>query len=468
MTERGGGCDGRGLNMVEKGAGARGANTMQDHPTEPHMTEMTGHAGEVTDEGVDLTTYLHALLERARAASRALSGLTTSVKNDALTAMAEGLETAVDEVLAENAKDLDAFDAGRGEAMADRLTLTPARIRDMAEGIRHIATLRDPVGRSDGMQARPNGMTVGRVRVPIGVIGMIYESRPNVTADAAALCVKSGNACVLRGGSEAIHSNRAIARIIADAACNAGAPDGAVSLVDRTERDAVIELLKQDKWIDVIIPRGGASLMQTVNDHSTIPVLKHDRGVCHTYIDADADLAMAEAVSVNAKVQRPSTCNAMETLLVHQGIAKNFLPGVGKRLTGAGVEIRGCEKTRRYLPDARAAADDDYGREFLAPILAVKVVRDMDEAMEHIRRHGSRHTEVIVTKEYGRAMRFLREVDAAAVMVNASSRLHDGGQFGLGAEVGISTTPIHARGPMGLDDLTCSKYVVYGSGQIRE
>ncbi len=423
----------------------------------------------VEEEIVDTSTYLRTLLERARVAAPQLSRLAASVKNEALVAMAEGLEEAADSLLEENEKDLEAFDANNGrEAMADRLRLTPERIRDMADGLRQIARLRDPVGQSSGMQERPNGMKVGRVRVPIGVIGIIYESRPNVTADAAALCLKSGNVCVLRGGSEAIHSNMAIARVLSEAGQKAGIPEGAISLVERTEREAVLELLKQDRFIDLIIPRGGESLMKLVTEHSTIPVIKHDKGVCHTYIDADADLSMAEAISVNAKVQRPSTCNAMETLLVHQSIARNLLPKLGKALTEADVEIRGCDKTRQYLPEAQSATEDDYGREFLSLTLAVKVVKDMDEAMSHIQTHGSRHTEVIVTKDYGRAMRFLQEVDAGAVMVNASSRLNDGYQFGLGAEIGISTTRIHARGPMGLEDLTCSKYVVYGSGQVRE
>ena len=423
----------------------------------------------VEEEIVDTPTYLRTLLERARNAAPQLSRLAASVKNEALLAMAEGLEEATDSLLEENEKDLEAFDTSNGrEAMADRLRLTPERVRDMADGLRQIAMLRDPVGQSSGMQERPNGMKVGRIRVPIGVIGIIYESRPNVTADAAALCLKSGNVCVLRGGSEAIHSNMAIARVLSEAGQKAGIPEGAISLVERTEREAVLELLKQDQFIDLIIPRGGESLMKLVTEHSTIPVIKHDKGVCHTYIDADADLAMAEAISVNAKVQRPSTCNAMETLLVHQGIARNFLPALGKALTEADVEIRGCDKTRQYLPEAQSATEEDYGREFLSLTLAVKVVKDMDEAMSHIQTYGSRHTEVIVTKDYGRAMRFLQEVDAGAVMVNASSRLNDGYQFGLGAEIGISTTRIHARGPMGLEDLTCSKYVVYGSGQLRE
>ena len=423
----------------------------------------------VEEEIIDTPTYLRMLLEKARAASPQLCRLVASVKNEALVTMAEGLEEATDALLEENAKDLEAFDANNGqEAMADRLRLTPERIQEMADGLRQIAKLRDPVGQSSGMLERPNGMKVGRVRVPIGVIGIIYESRPNVTADAAALCLKSGNVCVLRGGSEAIHSNMAIARVLSEAAQKAGIPEGAISLVERTEREAVLELLKQDRFVDLIIPRGGESLMQLVTEHSTIPVIKHDKGVCHTYIDADADLKMAEAISVNAKVQRPSTCNAMETLLVHHNIARTFLPKLGKALTEANVEMRGCEKTRQYIPEAHVATEEDYGQEFLALTLAVKVVKDMDEAMNHIQTYGSRHTEVIVTKDYGRAMRFLQEVDAGAVMVNASSRLNDGYQFGLGAEIGISTTRIHARGPMGLEDLTCSKYVVYGSGQLRE
>ena len=423
----------------------------------------------VEEEIVDTPTYLRALLERARAAAPQLARLQASVKNEALMAMAEGLEEATDTLLEENEKDLEAFDTSNGrEAMADRLRLTPERVREMADGLRQIAKLRDPVGQSSGMQERPNGMKVGRVRVPIGVIGIIYESRPNVTADAVALCLKSGNVCVLRGGSEAIHSNMAIARVLSEAAQKAGIPEGAISLVERTEREAVLELLNQDRFVDLIIPRGGESLMKLVTENSTIPVIKHDKGVCHTYIDADADLTMAETISVNAKVQRPSTCNAMETLLVHNNIARTFLPKAGKALTEANVEIRGCEKTRQYIPEAQSATDEDYGQEFLALTLAVKVVKDMDEAMTHIRTYGSRHTEVIVTKDYGRAMRFLQEVDAGAVMVNASSRLNDGYQFGLGAEIGISTTRIHARGPMGLEDLTCSKYVVYGSGQLRE
>ena len=324
------------LNEEDIEESTRDADTPPEEVVEEEVVE---------EEIVDTPTYLRMLLEKARAASPQLSRLVASVKNEALVTMAEGLEEATDALLEENAKDLEAFDANNGqEAMADRLRLTPERIQEMADGLRQIAKLRDPVGQSSGMRERPNGMKVGRVRVPIGVIGIIYESRPNVTADAAALCLKSGNVCVLRGGSEAIHSNMAIARVLSEAAQKAGIPEGAISLVERTEREAVLELLKQDRFVDLIIPRGGESLMQLVTEHSTIPVIKHDKGVCHTYIDADADLKMAEAISVNAKTQRPSTCNAMETLLVHHNIARTFLPKLGKALTEANVEMRGCEK----------------------------------------------------------------------------------------------------------------------------
>jgi len=318
------------------------------------------------------------------------------------------------------------------------------------------------------MWTRPNGMQVGRVRVPIGVIGIIYESRPNVTADSAALCLKSGNACVLRGGSEAIRSNRAIAQILSEAAEKCGIPASVVTFVDRPDRELVPVLLKQDRWIDLIIPRGGESLMRLVSEHATIPVIKHDAGVCHVYVDDDADPAMAEQICLNAKIQRPSTCNAMETLLVHQSIARTWLAGLIEKLVAAKVEVRGCQKTCALSSTTKPASEGDYGKEFLDLVLAVKVVKNIDEAMEHIGRYGSRHTEAIVTADYKKAMRFLREVDAGAVLVNASTRLNDGYQFGLGAEIGISTSRIHARGPMGLEELTCSKFIVLGSGQLRE
>lgn len=352
--------------------------------------------------------------------------------------------------------------------MADRLRLTEGRIAEMAAGIREVAKLPDPLGEMPKMWTRPNGMQVGRVRVPIGVIGIIYESRPNVTADSAALCLKSGNACVLRGGSEAIHSNRAIAHVLSEAAEKCGIPVGALTFVDRPDRELVPVLLKQDRWIDLIIPRGGESLMRLVSEHATIPVIKHDAGVCHVYVDDDAAPAMAEQICLNAKIQRPSTCNAMETLLVHQSIARSWLSGVIDKLVAAKVEVRGCQKTCALSSSAKPASEGDYGKEFLDLVLAVKVVKNIDEAMEHIGRYGSRHTEAIVTGDYKKAMRFLREVDASAVLVNASTRLNDGYQFGLGAEIGISTSRIHARGPMGLEELTCSKFIVMGSGQLRD
>ena len=413
--------------------------------------------------------YVVELVQKARLAAGRLASLSTTLKNQALIAMADALVANAQDILTENEKDLEAFGSSKDtQAMADRLRLTPERIEAMAAGVREIVKLTDPVGQTLNMRRRPNGMQVGRVRVPIGVIGIIYESRPNVTADSAALCLKSGNACVLRGGSEAIHSNTAIAAVLSDAAGKTGVPAGAISFIDRTEREVVVELLKQDHYIDVIIPRGGESLMKLVTEQSRIPVIKHDKGVCHIYIDADADVAMATSIATNAKVQRPSTCNAMETLLVHQSSARAVLPDLVSELMKSGVEVRGCAKTLSLCPEVKPADESDYGQEFLSLILPVKVVRNIEEAMEHIARYGSRHTEAIVTKDYGRAMRFLREVDASAVMVNASTRLNDGNQFGLGAEIGISTTRIHARGPMGLEELTCSKFVVYGSGQIRE
>jgi len=418
---------------------------------------------------IPLPEYVNGLVTRAKQAAGRLATLSTVVKNRALLAMAEALEEQKAALRAANDLDLEAFgSAPEKQAMADRLRLTAERIVEMAAGLREVAALPDPLGDMSKMWTRPNGMQVGRVRVPIGVIGIIYESRPNVTADSAALCLKSGNACVLRGGSEAIHSNTAIAAILSEAAEKAGVPGGAISFVARPDRELVPLLLKQDRYIDLIIPRGGESLMRVVTEHATIPVMKHDAGVCHIYVDADADPAMAERVCFNAKVQRPSTCNAMETLLVHQGIARQWLAPFIDRLMAAKVEVRGCEKTCQLSSSAKPAGDDDFGKEFLDLTVAVKVVKNVDEAMEHIAKYGSHHTEAIVTSSYPKAMRFLREVDASAVLVNASTRLNDGYQFGLGAEIGISTSRIHARGPMGLEELTCFKYVVFGSGQVRE
>ena len=426
---------------------------------------------EVLEEVKELTPeeYLEPLLQKAKDAARSLGGMIAMKKNAALIAMAEGLEAGEEAILEANDQDLKAFEGDDSRAaFVDRLKLTPKRIADMAIQIRAIAQLRDPVGESMGFWQRPNGMKVGRVRVPIGVIGIIYESRPNVTADAAALCLKSGNVCVLRGGSEALHSNVAIANVLGEAAKQAGVLEGAITFIDRPDREVVLALLKSDRFVDLIIPRGGDALMHTVTQHATIPVIKHDKGVCHIYVDSDVDLSMAQQISFNAKVQRPSTCNAMETLLVHEKVAKKFLGPLAEQLIEAGVEMRGCPKTCQIVSQAKPAEADDFGKEFLALILAIKVVKDMDDAMDHIHQFGSRHTETIVTNDYDRALRFLREVDSSTVMINASTRLNDGYEFGLGAEIGISTTRIHARGPMGLEDLTCPKYVVYGSGQIRE
>lgn len=443
---------------------------MSDQTSDTESLPTATFAGEVVEAPLQsIPEYVEELVTQAKRASSRLATLSTSVKNHALLSMADALEAQSEVLLAANDRDVEAFGtAPEKQAMADRLRLTPERIADMASGLREVAKLPDPLGGMPKMWTRPNGMQVGRVRVPIGVIGIIYESRPNVTADSAALCLKSGNACVLRGGSEAIHSNTAIAAVLSEAAEKAGVPVGAISFVTRPDRELVPLLLKKDRSIDLIIPRGGESLMRTVTEHSTIPVIKHDAGICHIYVDADAEPLMAEQVCLNAKVQRPSTCNAMETLLVHQGIARTWLAGFIEKLVAAKVEVRGCPKTCLLSPSVKPAEEEDYGKEFLDLTLAVKVVKNIDEAMDHIARHGSQHTEAIVTNDYHKAMRFLREVDASAVMVNASTRLNDGYQFGLGAEIGISTSRLHARGPMGLEELTCSKFIVMGSGQVRE
>jgi len=429
-----------------------------------------GTSGTSADAPVQpIPQYVEELVTRARLAANRLATLSTTIKDQALQAMADALEAQSERLLAANAQDIEAFgETAEKKAMADRLRLDEKRIAEMADGIREVAKLPDPLGEMLKMWTRPNGMKVGRVRVPIGVIGIIYESRPNVTADSAALCLKSGNACVLRGGTEAIHSNTAIAAVLSEAAEKSGIPAGAISFVTRSDRDLVPVLLKQDQSIDLIIPRGGESLMRIVAEHSTIPVIKHDAGVCHIYVDDEADSALAEKVCFNAKVQRPSTCNAMETLLVHQSMARTWLAGFINKLVEAKVEVRGCQKTCALSSAAKPASESDYGKEFLDLTLAIKVVKNIDEAMEHIARYGSRHTEAIVTSDYKKAMRFLREVDASAVLVNASTRLNDGYQFGLGAEIGISTSRIHARGPMGLEELTCSKFIVLGTGQVRE
>ncbi|MCO6411532.1 MAG: glutamate-5-semialdehyde dehydrogenase [Thiogranum sp.] len=416
----------------------------------------------------DVPGYMLELGRRARDAARRLGSVETGAKDAALHAIADAILAARAELGAENRKDLDAGRRhGLDAALLDRLELTDARIDAMAEGLRQVAALPDPVGAISDLKYRPSGIQVGRMRVPLGVIGIIYESRPNVTADAAALCLKAGNACILRGGSEALHSNQAIAACIAQGLEDAGLPATAVQVVATTDRAAVGELLKLEGYVDVIVPRGGKGLIERITRESRIPVIKHLHGVCHTYIDDQADIDKAVRVAFNAKTQRYGTCNTMETLLVAAGIAGRVLPALGSMYRDEGVELRGCERTRAILPDINAAQEADWDEEYLAPILAVRVVENMDEAMDHIERHGSRHTDVIVTENVTRARRFLREVDSSSVMVNASSRFADGFEYGLGAEIGISTDKLHARGPVGLEGLTTQKFIVLGDGHIR-
>jgi glutamate-5-semialdehyde dehydrogenase len=418
---------------------------------------------------LDIKQYVSDKAKKAKTASRALANISTEIKNNALFKTAAGLEKESARLIAENKKDIAAADQkGLSKAMIDRLTLNPDRIKAMAEGLRQVAELPDPVGEVLRIVRRPNGMEVGRMRVPIGLIGIIYESRPNVTADSAALCLKSGNAVLLRGGSEALHSNTAIVEVLSQAIAETGIPDGAVSFIENPDRTCVMEMLKLNQFIDLIIPRGGEGLIRMVSENSTIPVIKHDKGICHVYVDSKADIKMAEEICFNAKVQRPGTCNAMETMLVHQDVAQKFLPAIIARMKKAGVEIHGCEKARAIAPDIKAATDKDWDTEYNDLILNVKVVENMDAAMEHIAAHGSQHSEAIVSNDYQNARRFQREVDASAVFVNASTRLNDGFEFGLGAEIGISTTRIHARGPMGLEELTSTKFIVSGNGQIRK
>lgn len=418
---------------------------------------------------MDVKQYVSEKALKAKSASRKLANLSTEIKNNALFKMAAGLEKQAARLVAENKKDLvSAEQKGLSKAMIDRLTLNPDRIKAMADGLREVAALPDPVGEVLKMWRRPNGMQVGRMRVPIGLIGIIYESRPNVTADSAALCLKSGNGVLLRGGSEAVHSNTAIVEVLSQAGSEAGIPEGAVSFIENPDRACVMEMLKLNQFLDLIIPRGGEGLIRMVSENSTIPVIKHDKGVCHVYVDCKADPGMASEICFNAKVQRPGTCNAMETLLVHKDLSSSFLPAMLNRFIKAGVEIRGCAKTKTIVPEVKLAAEKDWDTEYNDLILNVKVVDSMDDAMEHIAAHGSQHSEAIVTEDYAKALRFQREVDASAVFVNASTRLNDGFEFGLGAEIGISTTRIHARGPMGLEELTSTKFIVFGNGQIRK
>ena len=404
----------------------------------------------------------------ARRAARSLGTLSSAVKDRALLKMAVALDAQRDKLRAENDKDLASGQAqGLSAAMLDRLSLTDKAIDSMIAGLKEVAALPDPVGEITEMHRRPNGMRVGRMRIPLGVIGMIYESRPNVTVDAAALCLKAGNAILLRGGSEAIHSNLALAQLMQEVLTGEGIPAAAVQVIPTTDREAVTAMLKLEEHIDLIIPRGGEGLIRFVAENSRIPVLKHYKGVCHIFVDESADLTMAGDIVINAKAQRPGVCNALETLLVHRAIAPRALPVLGERLKEAQVELRGCPETCALLPYAVPATEADWPAEYLDLILAVRVVDDLDAALDHIARYGSLHTESIITASYANAQRFLREVDSSSVMVNASTRFSDGGQFGLGAEIGISTTKLHAYGPMGLKELTTKKFIVYGDGQIR-
>jgi glutamate-5-semialdehyde dehydrogenase len=418
---------------------------------------------------IDVRELVETRARAARAAARSLALADARVKSEALLGMARGLEEKSPAIVEANRADLErARSQGHPRAFLDRLTLTDARIEDMATGVRQVAALPDPVGEIVRGWRRPNGIEITRVRVPLGVVGFIYESRPNVTADAAALCVKSGNACVLRGGREALDSNTVIAAVLARGLEKAGLPPEAIGFVDVPDRTAVEALITLDRYIDLVVPRGGEAFVRFVAERATIPVLKHDKGVCHVYVDADADLRMAADIAVNAKAQRPGVCNAMETLLVHADAAAAFLPVVAARFRDAGVELRGCPRTRELVPAVLPATEADWDTEYLDLVLSVRVVPGFEDAIEHVRRHGSGLAEAIVTRDYQRARRFVAEVDAACVLVNASTRLVDGHQFGMGAELGISTSKLHARGPVGVEELTTTKFVVRGSGQIRE
>ncbi len=415
-----------------------------------------------------IETTVVNMAKAARAAAAKMAGCGSSRKNSALIAMAKKIENEASTIKEANQMDLDrAKEMGLSPAMIDRLAVSDATIQSMAKGLREVAGLDDPVGALGKTWLRPNGLEVAKMRIPIGVIGIIYESRPNVTIDAAGLCLKAGNAVILRGGSEALHSNQTLARIIGQVLGESGLPETAVQIVPVRDREAVNILLNQEEFIDLIIPRGGEGLIRFVVAHSTIPVLKHYKGVCHVYVDEDADPDMAEAICFNAKVQRPGVCNAMETLLVHRSIAQAFLPKMAERLVRSGVEIRGCPETCKILPDAKPAEEADWPEEYLDLVLAVRVVSDMDQAVSHISTYGSKHTEAIVTRDYKQAKRFVREVDSSVVLVNASTRFNDGGELGLGAEIGISTSKLHAFGPMGVEELTTTKFVVFGDGQIR-
>ncbi|MBA1146066.1 glutamate-5-semialdehyde dehydrogenase [Ectothiorhodospiraceae bacterium WFHF3C12] len=421
---------------------------------------------EIADQ--DIKAYMLSLGRNARAASRELARSPSGPRNAALRAIADEILARRDTLRQANDDDMRAGrENGLDAALLDRLELTDARINAMAEGLRQIAELPDPVGAIRDMSFRPSGIQVGRMRVPLGVVGIIYESRPNVTADAAGLCLKSGNAAILRGGSEALRSNQAVAECIHAGLLEAGLPSEAVQVVGTTDRAAVGELITMDEYVHVLVPRGGKGLIERIMREATVPMIKHLDGVCHVYIDSAADPEKAAAVALNAKTQRYGTCNTMETLLVDSGIAESILPRLAAMFAEAGVELRGCERSRALAGEMKAATEDDWYEEYLAPVLAVRVVDGLDAAMEHIETYGSQHTDAIVTEDYSRARRFLREVDSSSVMVNASTRFADGFEYGLGAEIGISTDKLHARGPVGLEGLTTEKYVVMGEGHIR-
>jgi glutamate-5-semialdehyde dehydrogenase len=418
---------------------------------------------------MDIQSYMHSIGRAARSASRVMAKAETRAKNNALMTMAQAVERDIARLLDANRKDVEAARAkGLEAAMVDRLTLTPKSVSEMADGLRQVAQLPDPVGEISGMSFRPSGIQVGRMRVPLGVIGIIYEARPNVTADAAALCLKSGNAAILRGGSEAIHSNQAVGACVHEGLKAAGLPETAVQVIETTDRAAVGELITMKDYVDIIVPRGGKGLIERISSESRIPVLKHLDGVCHVYIDDKADMDKAIRIADNAKTQRYGTCNTMETLLVHKDIAARVLPQLAKIYLAKGVELRGDDAARAIVVQMKPATEEDWYTEYLAPILSVRIVDGIDHAIDHITVYGSQHTDAIVTEDITHARRFLREVDSASVMVNASTRFADGFEFGLGAEIGISTDKLHARGPVGLEGLTSLKFIVLGDGHVRE
>jgi len=418
---------------------------------------------------MDFENYIINIGRNAKAASRIMVTASTNMKNDALLKMAEALINNKERIIKANIMDMELGKKNNlSGAMLDRLMINQERIEKMAEGLKNVATLPDPIGDGIKRWKRPNDLDISMVRVPLGVIGMIYESRPNVTVDAAALCLKAGNAIILRGGSEAINTNMALSKVIVKAATIAGLPDGCIQLIDMVDRELVNRLVKLNDYVDVIIPRGGKGLKKAIIANATVPVIETGSGICHIYVDAEADLSMAEEIIVNAKTQRPGVCNAVETVLVHKDVANKFLPKLSKRLYSLGVEIRICEKGIEIIEGAKAAVDEDWATEYLDLILSIKVVDSMDEAIDHIFKYGTKHSEAIITNSYTNSQRFLREVDASCVYVNASTRFTDGAEFGFGAEIGISNQKLHARGPMGLEQLTTTKYLIYGDGQVRK